>query len=149
MPPRYAGVAALAAVSLSACAMKTLDAGHDTPPDACAPVEGGASCTPTGLLDNLVGYWRLDDGAGGTTAFDSSGRGNEGTLHNLDTTSAWIPGRAAGAPPVAHTGWVQVAASPSINAITDHFTVSAWVDIGGPIDAWATALSRQIGTGVD
>jgi hypothetical protein len=129
--------------------MKTLDAGHDNPPDACAPVEAGASCTPTGLLDNLVGYWRLDDGAGSTTAFDSSGRGNEGTLHNLDTTTAWIPGRAAGALAIAHAGWVQVAASPSINAITDHFTVSAWVDIGGPIDGWATALSRQIGTGVD
>jgi hypothetical protein len=149
MPPRYAGVVALAAVSLSACAMKTLDAGHDNPPDACAPAEGGASCTPTGLLDNLVGYWRLDDGAGSATAFDSSGRGNEGTLHNLDMTTAWIPGRAAGALAIAHAGWVQVASSPSINAITDHFTVSAWVDIGGPIDGWATALSRQIGTGVD
>ena len=151
MPSRYAGVAALAAYPLSgACATKTLDAGHDNPPpDACAPLEGGTGCTPTGLLDNLVGYWRLDDGAGSTTAFDSSGRGNEGTLHNLDTATAWVTGRAQGALAIAHTGWVQVAASPSIDSITDRITVTAWVDIQGPIDAWATALSRQIGTSVD
>ena len=123
-----------------ACATKTLDAGHDNPPD---------TGTPTGLLDNLVGYWRLDDGAGSVTAFDSSGRGNEGMLHGLDTASAWVTGRSQGALAIAHNGWVQVAASASIDAISDRLTVSAWVNWEGTIDAWATALSRQIGTGVD
>ena len=149
MPSRYAGVAALACSHGGACATKTLDAGHDNPPDACAPLEGGAGCTPTGLLDNLVGYWRLDDGAGSATAFDSSGRGNEGTLHNLNTATAWVAGRAQGALAIAHTGWVQVAASPSIDSITDRITVAAWADMEGPIDLWATVLSRQVGTSKD
>jgi hypothetical protein len=150
MASRTAGVVALAYFTWGgACAMKTLDAGHDNPPDACAPLDGGASCTPKGLLDNLVGYWRLDDGTGSTTAFDSSGRGNEGMLRNLDVGTAWIAGRAQGGLAIAHTGWVQVAPSPSINSITDHLTVSAWVDMEGPIDLWATVLSRQIGTGKD
>ena len=93
----------------------------------------GRACTPTGLLDNLVGYWRLDDGAGSTTAFDSSGRGNEGTLHDLDTATAWVAGRAQGALAIAHTGWVQVAPSPSIDSITDRITVTAWADMEGTI----------------
>ena len=149
MPSKYAVLACLCLALAGACAAKTLDAGHDNPPDACASLEGGAGCTPTGLLDNLVGYWRLDDGAGSATAFDSSGRGNDGALHDLDTTTAWVAGRAQGALAIAHTGWVQVAPSPSIDSITDRLTVAAWVDIQGPIDAWATALSRQVGTGVD
>jgi hypothetical protein len=50
------------------------------------PVEPGTA--------NLVGHWKLDKGSG-TTAFDSSGRGNDGTLNNLNgglgpNGSAWI-----------------------------------------------------------
>jgi len=32
-----------------------------------------------GLNDNLIGLWRLDKGAG-LTAYDTSGKGNDGTL---------------------------------------------------------------------
>jgi len=153
---RYAAVASLAALSAlaGACRGQTLDAGHDRPqPDACAtPDIGAQGCTPTGLLDNLVGYWRLDDGAGSTTAFDSSGRGNQGVLHGLDANTAWVAGRSQGALDIAHIGWVQAAASPSIDSITDRLTLAAWVDLEGsitPSDLFATALSRQIGTGKD
>jgi len=143
---------ALLAVFAAACS-QTLDAGRNRTPDACAAGDAVLpGCTPTGLLDNLVGYWRLDDGTGSTTAFDSSGRGNQGVLHDLDTSTAWVAGRSLGALSIAHTGWVQVAPSPSIDAITDHITISVWVDLEGTIsgaDLWGTALSRQIGTGID
>jgi len=139
------------AVVAAACRMQTLDAGHGNPPDACAPADAVLpGCTPPGLLDNLVGHWRLDDGTGSTIAFDSSARGNEGVLHGLDVSSAWVAGRSQGALAIAHTGWVQVAPSPSIDAITDHVTVSAWVNLQGTISAeddWATVLSRQTKTG--
>jgi len=140
-----AGVAALAA----SCT-ETLDVGHNRKPDPCAARDAGLpACIPTGLLDNLVGYWKLDDGAGSTVASDSSGRGNDGALDGLDPSAAWVGGRSLGALDIAHTGWVQVPPSPSIDAITDQITVAAWIDPEGTIssaDEWATVLSRQTGT---
>ena len=130
------------AVLTTACSGGTLDAGHNNPPDAA----------PTGLLDNLVGHWRLDDATGSTTAFDSSGRGNNGTVHGLDSATAWVSGRSQGALELMHAGWVQVATSPSIDAIVDRITVCAWVNLQGMItapDNFGTALSRQIGTSED
>jgi hypothetical protein len=144
-----AGLVVLAA----SCRIQMLDAGHSSPPDACArPDTAPPGCTPTGLLDNLVGHWRLDDGTGSTVAFDSSGRGNQGTLHGLDPDTAWVNGRSQGALATMHAGWVEIGPSPSIDAITDRATVSAWIDVEGPIsmaDGWATALSRQVGTSAD
>ena len=117
----------------------------------CAAADAGAAgCLPTGLLDNLVGYWRLDDGTGSTVAYDSSGRGNDGVLHSLAASTAWVAGRSLGALEIGHGGWVQVARSESIDDITDQITISVWVNLEGTIsssDMWATALSRQTGTG--
>ena len=148
---RHACLASLAVLA-GACT-QILDAGHNKPPDPCATRDADlAGCAPTGLLDNLVGYWRLDDGTGSTVAFDSSGRGNEGTLHGLDPSTAWVGGRAQGALATAHAGWVQVAPSPSIDSIVDHLTISIWVDLESPIDAvenYGTALSRETGTSVN
>jgi len=150
--PRWAGAGALAGLATlaGACGGGRLDAGHNNR-DACAADVGGASCPPA-LLDGLVGHWRLDEGAGSMIAVDSSGRGNDGTLHGLDVDTAWVSGRSLGALQTAHAGWVQVAPSPSIDGIVDRVTVSAWVDqetaISDP-DNFATALSRQIGTSED
>jgi hypothetical protein len=148
------GAAAGLAVLAGACAGGTLNAGRDNPRDACADRDvASPSCTPTGLLDNLVGHWRLDDGAGSTVAFDSSGWANNGTVHGVDPSTAWVAGRSQGALNTARTGWVEVAHSPSIDAIVDRVTVCAWVDLQGtlspPDNLFGTALSRQIGTSED
>jgi hypothetical protein len=140
-------VAALGAVAFAAgCSTRTWQVVDPNPPDPCA--DGG--CFPPGLLDGLVGYWRLDDGTG-KTARDSSGRGNDGTLYQLDAT-AWTAGRAGGGLRIDNTGWVGVVPSPSLDAITNKITVSAWIYYDGSItmaDLWGTALSREIGTGVE
>jgi hypothetical protein len=139
------------AVLASACT-ETLDAGYDVKRGCAAGDAGGAGCVPIGLLDNLVGYWRLDDGVGSTLAYDSSGRGNVGVLHDLDATTAWVDGRSMGALEIGHTGWVQVAPSASIDSISDQITLSVWVYLEGTIsssDTWGTALSRQTGTSTD
>jgi hypothetical protein len=145
---RYAWLVGLAMFA-GGCT-EVLDAGHNGKPNPCANRDAGLpSCIPTGLLDNLIGWWKLDDGTGSTVAYDSSGRSNQGTLHSLDTSTAWVSGRSLGALEIGHTGWVQVAPSPSIDSITDQITVTAWVDLEGTIstaDGWATALSRQTGT---
>ena len=142
------GVIALAV--LAAACTQTLDAGHNIVHDPCASHDASPpGCPPVGLLDNLVGYWRLDDGTGSAVAYDSSGRNNEGVLHDLDPSTAWVAGRSEGALELAHTGWVQVAPSPSIDSITDQVTLAAWVNFEGTItatDGYGTALSRQTGT---
>jgi hypothetical protein len=46
---------------------------------------------------NLVGWWKLDDGTGATTAQDSSIYGNHGTLIAMDPASDWITGQIGGA----------------------------------------------------
>jgi hypothetical protein len=141
IPVWFVGIAGLVFCA-AACGGGTLDAGHDNPRDAA----------PTGLLDNLVGHWRLDDGTGSTTAFDSSGRGNNGAVNGLDPNTAWVAGRSQGALDTAHAGWVQVAPSPSIDAIVDRVTVCAWVNQEAAISAadnFGTALSREIGATED
>jgi hypothetical protein len=137
------------AVHAAACTV-TLDAGRNIPHDPCSTADAAApGCPPTGLRENLIGYWRLDDGVGSTLAYDSSGRNNQGVLHDLDASTVWVGGRWQGALEIAHTGWVQVAPSPSIDALADHLTVAAWVDLEGTIsttDGYGTALSRETGT---
>ncbi|MES1210566.1 MAG: LamG domain-containing protein [Pseudomonadota bacterium] len=108
--------------------------------------DGGISgCV--GLLDALVGFWRLDDPAGASTVRDFSGQANDGTLLGLDPAVAWVPdgpeGRAL-AP--QGKGYVLVPQSNSINMVTMAVTVAASIYIDGPITDYATAISRQIGT---
>src|SRR3989344_2284292 len=45
----------------------------------------------------LVGYWSFDVGKGGAKAVDMSGRGNNGTLTNMNTTAAWVGGKIGNA----------------------------------------------------
>src|SRR6476646_8852759 len=85
--------------------------------DPCADGGGGLGCVPPGLLDDLIGYWPLDDGPGSTVARDVSGRGNDGTLRQLDPAIAWVEGRAGTAVNIAGQGWIAVANSESIGLI--------------------------------
>lgn len=41
----------------------------------------------------LVAYWAFNETAGSTTAADSSGNGNTGTLQNMDPSTDWVAGR--------------------------------------------------------
>jgi hypothetical protein len=126
----------------TACSQRVLVA---VDPDPCT--DGGLiGCVPEGLLDGLIGYWRLDDGPGSVTAHDWSGRGNHGTLVELDPASAWVAGRAGLALDVRARGWVLVTPSATVDAIRDRLTISAWVYLDGTIVDWGTAVSRQIGT---
>lgn len=113
---------------------------------AVNPCAGGddAGCIPPGLLDDLVGYWRFDDGTGSATARDGSGRGNNGALISLNAGSAWVPGWSGGGLEFGGAGWIVVPPSASIDAIADRLTITAWIYQEGNIANWATAASRQI-----
>jgi hypothetical protein len=138
---------AVAAVLAAGCSERVLVV---VDPDPCLGVEAGVpGCPPPGPLDDLVGYWRLDDGAGSTTARDLSGYGNDGTLVNLGPATAWVAGRAAGGLAVEAAGFVNVDPSASIDSITDQVTLAAWVYLEGTIVDYGTAASREIGNGID
>jgi len=81
--------------------------------------------TAQDLTAGLVGWWTFDEGSG-TVAADSSGNGNNGTLHGpVEWTTE---GKIGGA--MAFTGpynYVLVPSAPSLNP-TDAITIAAWVN---------------------
>jgi Concanavalin A-like lectin/glucanases superfamily len=140
---RLAGLAlALAGAGCSARTIVAVD------PYPCS--EGGATGCAQQLLTDLIGYWRLDDAAGSATARDWSAWGNDGTLVGIDPSTAWVAGGPEGrALSVQGDGYVNVPDSASIDSITDQLTIAAWIFLQGTIADYATAISRQIGTGYD
>ena len=81
----------------------------------------------SGLGSNAAGSWRFDDGTGKTTAQDSSGFGNIGTLKNMDPASDWVTGIYGSALDFdGINDYVEVADSSSLD-ITSSITISAWV----------------------
>jgi hypothetical protein len=131
------------ALAAAGCSTRTLGV---VDPVSC-PDGGGPGCA-AGLLDGLVGFWRLNDPSGSTTARDSSPWGNDGMLAGLDPSMAWVAGGPEGEAlgPQAK-GYVNVATSASIDSITDQVTVMGWMYLDGPVSQYATIISRQIGTG--
>jgi large repetitive protein len=111
-------------------------------------VSGSAGCAPPGLLDDLVGYWQLDDAPGSAIANDLTGR-NDGTLVGLDPATAWVTGQSAGGLAVEAAGFVNVPPSPSIDSITDQVTIAGWGYLEGTIMDYATIASREDATGID
>jgi hypothetical protein len=108
------------------------DAAADALDSAAPPAEEG-----------LVGLWRFDEGAG-TRANDSSGNGNQGTLHGANL--AWTAGRGSGTAleiPDENNHGITVNASPSIDRIHTGFTIAAWIYRTEDRGALATILSRR------
>ncbi len=91
------------------------------------------------ITANLVGYWKFDDGSGSSTAADSSGNGNPGTLTGFaDLSAAWVTGITNGALNFnADSSGAQVVAIPAVGtpgpAVLDFsanpaLTLAAWVN---------------------
>jgi competence protein ComGC len=80
---------------------------------------------------DLVGWWKLDE-TSGSTASDSSGNGNHGTLIHM-RSSDWVSGKLNGALDFdGRNDCVRVPDSPSFD-IADEITVAAWIN---PEDTW-------------
>jgi hypothetical protein len=103
------------------------------------------------LDDGLVGHWKLDENSG-TTAADSSGSNNNGTLVG---GPSWVPGISGSALHFDGTGTAGAASNtvnagnnPSLNGIVD-YTLSFWVkfDPGyvGNGGEWANLVGKTQG----
>ncbi|MDE1941316.1 MAG: LamG domain-containing protein, partial [Patescibacteria group bacterium] len=82
------------------------------------------SCATGDLTCGLVGWWKLNDGSG-TTAADSSGSGNNGTLSG-STLPTWTAGEIGGALQFNSAGFVNVGHSSSLD-LTSGFTLAFWI----------------------
>jgi len=71
---------------------------------------------------DLVGYWRFDEGSG-TTAYDSSGNGNDGTLIG---GAQWVEGQLGGA--IQFNGSNANISAPHIPLDSRSFTITMWVN---------------------
>ncbi len=76
------------------------------------------------LHNGLVGWWKLDDGTG-TSAIDSSGSGNTGTLNN---GPGWVDGRKGRAVALDGTNdYISMGTSALTSVDNSDKTVSAWI----------------------
>ena len=75
--------------------------------------------------DGPVGYWKLDEGSG-SVAGDSSGLGNDGTIHG----ASWVNGSPDGSTALSFDGASDHVDVPSDASLTfsGAFTVEAWID---------------------
>ncbi len=81
--------------------------------------------TPTGVDTSLKGYWSFNgQDISGTTAYDRSGSGNNGTLTNGPTK---VPGKLGQALSFDNVDDKVNAGTPSSLNITNTITVSAWI----------------------
>ncbi|MGC8776172.1 MAG: LamG domain-containing protein, partial [Minisyncoccia bacterium] len=83
--------------------------------------EVGTNLSISPFVGGLVGYWSFDEGSG-TTAYDMSGNGNNGTLVNGPT---WTTGKVGGA--LSFDGVDDYVNINSVNPFRNPFTVSVWV----------------------
>jgi hypothetical protein len=75
----------------------------------------------------LVGYWSMEDGKGATVT-DFSGKGNVGTMTNMDPNTDWITGKVGKALDFDGTNDRVVIGGPSsIYGLTTDLSVFAWV----------------------
>jgi hypothetical protein len=82
------------------------------------------------IESGLIGHWTFDEGQG-TTAADSSGNGNDGTLNG---GAQWVDGIILGAIEFNGSDAYVGTGQTLLNSMTE-FTLACWVSPGNPLDA--------------
>jgi YD repeat-containing protein len=95
----------------------------------------------TGSAEDAAGQWPLDE-TSGTTAFDSSGNSNDGTVHGCTITSNGKQNRSYRLN--GTSDYIDVGNPTGLN-ITGNITVAAWVRLLAT-DGTRTIVSRNDGT---
>jgi Concanavalin A-like lectin/glucanases superfamily len=85
---------------------------------------GGPRCND--ITSGLVGHWKFDE-SGGSTAVDSSGSGNTGTLTNMDPSTDWVAGKVGNALDFDGSNDYVSLGNNALGNLGDLHTVTAWV----------------------
>jgi hypothetical protein len=96
-----------------------------------------------------VGWWRMDEGEG-TTVYDHSGNGNNGTMTNMDPATDWVDGKNNGALDFDGVDdGVEVPYNESLDPKSGEITISAWVnmDSGGNRFIFEKTVGGTVNTG--
>ena len=109
----------------------------------------------------VVGSWHFDEGSG-TTAYDTSGNANNGTLNNFNwtATSGWVDGKYGKALQFdGSDDYVSVADSLSLRMdkssgdSIDEFTIEGWIKVNswteGSANKYFMLLSKRTGSTCD
>ncbi|MEX0786480.1 MAG: flexitail domain-containing putative surface protein [Dehalococcoidia bacterium] len=99
-------------------------------------------CVPGAVVipGSLVGHWKFNEGAGSTAA-DSSGNGNDGTLVNGPT---WVSGVAGYALEFdGFDDFVQVPDAASLD-IAGPFTLMAWVNPDSDVGCYESFINKYL-----
>ncbi len=94
----------------------------------------------TGAADpDLVAHWKFDDGSG-TTLFDSSGNGHDGTLMG---DPKWVPGKLGGALEFDGDGdYVDCGSSPDF-AIPVNISITCWIKVDVFDKTWQAIITTS------
>src|SRR5688572_10923078 len=80
--------------------------------------------SPASLARGILGYWRFDDGAGSTTAADSSGNGNHCHLRKMRPAIDWTQGPLDGAIRFVGNGWLECPQTQALARLERATTIS-------------------------
>jgi len=90
-------------------------------------------------VPGLVAYWKFDEG-NGTTASDSSGNGNTGTLIN---GPLWTAGKVGNALYFDGIDDIVTVANSNSLGLSSAFTLSAWVNPSSTSTNWNVILKND------
>jgi hypothetical protein len=87
---------------------------------------------------DLAAHWKFDDGSG-TTAFDSSGNGNDGVFVG---DPKWVPGHLGGALEFDGDDYLNCGNGPSLQ-IQDEITITFWFKVEAFSNNWEAFLAKS------
>jgi len=91
---------------------------------------------------DLLGHWRLDE-TSGTTAFDASGNGNDGTLMG---DPQWVPGKLGGALEFDGSGdYIDCGDGANFN-IPVNITIACWIKVNAFDKTWQAIVTSGDGS---
>jgi regulation of enolase protein 1 (concanavalin A-like superfamily) len=104
-------------------------------------VASATVASSTASAAGLVGWWKFDE-TSGTTAADSSGKGNNGRVVG---TAQWVAGKVGGAFQFDGSTYIDCGNGASLN-VTEQITMAFWFKVDAFTNTWEAFLAKGDGS---